>query len=156
MKYATRLNSFASRPEKFWGAANYKPSALELIQRASKVNGLSEVDLNFPDHFAGTPEDIISAARDLGLTVNGLAMRYYSEPEFKLGAFTNPDSRVRQSANRSHQESDGRSRTNGGQFAYNLARPRRLGIPFRSITKRFGRRKPKVFGKSPIITLAST
>ena len=74
------------------GAANYKPSALELIQRASKVNGLSEVDLNFPDHFAGTtPEGIISAARDLGLTVNGLAMRYYSEPEFKLGAFTNPD-----------------------------------------------------------------
>ena len=99
MKYATRLNSFASRPEKCWGAANYKPSALELIQRASKVNGLSEVDLNFPDHFAGTtPEDIISGARDLGLTVNGLAMRYYSEPEFKLGAFTNPESRVRQAA----------------------------------------------------------
>ena len=99
MKYATRLNSFASRPEKCWGAANYKPSALELIQRASKVNGLSEVDLNFPDHFAGTtPEGIISAARDLGLTVNGLAMRYYSDPGFKLGAFTNPDSRVRQSA----------------------------------------------------------
>ena len=57
------------------------------------------MDLNFPDHFAGTtPEDIISGARDLGLTVNGLAMRYYSEPEFKLGAFTNPESRVRQSA----------------------------------------------------------
>ena len=99
MKYATRLNSFASRPEKCWGAANYKPSALELIQRASKVNGLSEVDLNFPDHFAGTtPEGIISAARDLGLTVNGLAMRYYSDPGFKLGAFTNSDSRVRQAA----------------------------------------------------------
>ena len=99
MKYATRLNSFASRPEKCWGAANYKPSALELIQRASKVKGLSEVDLNFPDHFAGTiPEGIISAARDLGLTVNGLAMRYYSDPGFKLGAFTNPDSRVRRSA----------------------------------------------------------
>ena len=31
MKYATRLNSFASRPEKFWGKANYKPSALELM-----------------------------------------------------------------------------------------------------------------------------
>ena len=99
MKYATRLNSFASRPEKCWGAANYKPSALELIQRASQVNGLSEVDLNFPDHFAATtPEAIISAARDLGLTVNGLAMRYYSEPGFKLGAFTNPDPRVRRSA----------------------------------------------------------
>jgi len=99
MKYATRLNSFAARPEKCWGRANYKPSALELIQRASKVKGLSEIDLNFPDHFAGaTPEGIISAARDLGLTVNGLAMRYYSDPGFKLGAFTHPDSRVRQAA----------------------------------------------------------
>ena len=38
MKYATRLNSFASRPEKCWGKANYKPNALELIQRASQVN----------------------------------------------------------------------------------------------------------------------
>jgi L-rhamnose isomerase len=99
MKYATRLNSFAARAEKYWGQPNYKPSALEMIQRASKVNGLSEIDLNFPDHFAGTtPEKIISAARDLGLTVNGLAMRYYSDPEFKLGAFTNPEPRVRQSA----------------------------------------------------------
>ena len=69
-----------------------------MIQRASQVKGLSEVDLNFPDHFAGTtPKEIISAARDLGLTVNGLAMRYYSDPEFKLGAFTNPNPRVRQS-----------------------------------------------------------
>jgi xylose isomerase len=99
MKYATRLNSFASRPEKCWGKAGYRPSALELIQRASQVEGLSEVDLNFPDHFAGTtPREIISAARDLGLTVNGLAMRYYSDPEFKLGAFTNPSRGVRQSA----------------------------------------------------------
>ena len=99
MKYATRLNSFASRPEKFWGAANYKPSALELIQRASKVNGLSEVDLNFPDHFAGTtPEAIISAARDLGLTVNGLAMRYLLRARVQAGRIHQPGSRVRQSA----------------------------------------------------------
>ena len=99
MKYATRLNSFASRPEKCWGAANYKPSALELIQRASKVNGLSEVDLNFPDHFAGTtPEAIISGARSgIDGQRTGDAV-HYSEPGFKLGAFTNPDPRVRQSA----------------------------------------------------------
>jgi sugar phosphate isomerase/epimerase len=72
---------------------------MELIKRASSVRGLSEVDLNFPDHFAGTkPEGIISFARDQGLKVNGIAMRYYSDPGFKLGAFTHPDSRIRQAA----------------------------------------------------------
>ena len=99
MKYASRLNSFSSCPERCWGAATYKPSPLELLKRASTVRGLSAVDLNYPDHFAGPkPEQIISVARDEGLTVNGIAMRYYSDPGFKLGAFTHPDSRVRQAA----------------------------------------------------------
>ena len=99
MKYASRLNSFAACPERCWGTATYKPSPLELIKRASGVGGLSAVDLNFPDHFAGTkPEEIISVARDQGLTVNGIAMRYYSDPGFKLGAFTHPNSHVRQAA----------------------------------------------------------
>jgi sugar phosphate isomerase/epimerase len=30
--------------------------------------------------------------------LNGLAMRYYTDPGFRLGAFTNPDARVRQGA----------------------------------------------------------
>jgi L-rhamnose isomerase len=99
MKYASRLNSFSSCPERCWGTATYKPSPLELLKRASTVRGLSAVDLNYPDHFAGPkPEQIISIARDQGLTVNGIAMRYYSDPGFKLGAFTHPDSRVRQAA----------------------------------------------------------
>jgi xylose isomerase len=99
MKYASRLNSFASCPERCWKSITYKPGTLELIERASQVHGLSAVDLNFPDHFNDTkPEDIISLAHDRGLTINGLAMRYYSEPEFKLGAFTHPDSSVRQAA----------------------------------------------------------
>ena len=38
------------------------------------------------------------AIRDLGLSVNGLAMRYYSNPAFKIGAFTNPDPAVRREA----------------------------------------------------------
>jgi len=35
---------------------------------------------------------------DLGLTVNGLAMRFYGSPSFKLGAYTHPDPAVRQDA----------------------------------------------------------
>ena len=99
MKYASRLNSFAARPELCWSSASHKPSTLELIERASQVRGLSAVDLNFPDHFdKAKPDEIIVSARDSGLMVNGIAMRYYSEPGFKLGAFTNPDSKVRQAA----------------------------------------------------------
>jgi xylose isomerase len=99
MKYATRLNSFTARPERCWETPKYKPNTLELIERASRVRELSAIDLNFPDHFAGSkPEEVISFARDRGLAVNGIAMRYYSDPEFKLGAFTHPDSSVRQAA----------------------------------------------------------
>jgi ATP-dependent DNA helicase RecQ len=35
---------------------------------------------------------------DCGLTLNGLAMRYYTNPAFKRGAFTNPDPAVRREA----------------------------------------------------------
>lgn len=99
MKYASRLNSFAACPELGWGSATHKPSTLELIERASQVRGLSAVDLNFPDHFdKARPEEIIGSARECGLAVNGIAMRYYSDPGFKLGAFTHPESKVRQAA----------------------------------------------------------
>ena len=99
MKYASRLNSFAARPELCWSSASHKPSTLQLIERASRVRGLSAVDLNFPDHFdKAKPDEIIASAHDCGLMVNGIAMRYYSDPGFKLGAFTNPDSKVRQAA----------------------------------------------------------
>jgi xylose isomerase len=99
MKYASRLNSFAACPELCWSSATHKPSTLELIERASHVHGLSAVDLNFPDHFdRAKPNEIITYARDCGLMVNGIAMRYYSDPGFKLGAFTHPNSKVRQAA----------------------------------------------------------
>jgi xylose isomerase len=99
MKYASRLNSFAACPERCWGSPTYRPSTLELVERASQVRGLSAIDLNFPDHFANAkPEEIISCAHHEGLTINGIAMRYYSDPGFKLGAFTHPDSKVRQAA----------------------------------------------------------
>ena len=97
-RFATRLNSFASRPEAFWPAGHGKPTPLEMAQRAATARGLTDVDLNFPDHLGTTPEDTGRRIRELGLTVNGLAMRYYSNPAFKIGAFTNPDPSVRREA----------------------------------------------------------
>jgi xylose isomerase len=98
MRFATRLNSFASRPEDYWPARAGKPGPLELAERAATVEGLTDVDLNFPDHVTEAPAVVARRIRDLGLAINGFAMRYYTNPAFKLGAFTNPDPAVRREA----------------------------------------------------------
>ena len=92
-KFATRLNSFKSK----WHS-NEKPTTIELIKRASKVEGLTHVDLNYPDHSEPSIREISAITNDCGLAINGLAMRYYTNPAFKLGAFTNPNKKVRQEA----------------------------------------------------------
>ena len=97
-RFATRLNSFGSKPDAYWPKGHGKPTPLELAERASKADGLTDVDLNYPDHLGADPLSTGKAIRDLGLTVNGLAMRYYSNPAFKIGAFTNPDPAVRREA----------------------------------------------------------
>ena len=90
-KYAARLNAFKS-------VANNR-GILGMIEAAGLVNGMDAADLNFPDHLSANEEkDIIKALNDNGLKLNGLAMRYYSEPAFALGAFTNPDKLIRQKA----------------------------------------------------------
>ncbi len=98
LRFATRLNSFASKPDAFWPKGHGKPTPLQLAERASKVEGLTDVDLNYPDHLGADPRATGKAIRELGLAVNGLAMRYYSNPAFKIGAFTNPDPKVRREA----------------------------------------------------------
>ena len=97
-RYATRLNSFASRAEEAWPGQKGKPSALQMAERASKTQGLTDVDLNYPDHVDADPAGFARRLGDLGLGVNGLAMRYYTNPAFKLGAFTHPDPQVRREA----------------------------------------------------------
>lgn len=88
-RYAARLNAFKRGKE---GVAG-------MIARAGEVGGLSAADLNFPDHFEGhlaaELSDMLAAQ---GMALNGLAMRYYTEAGFKLGAFTHPDRDVRRAA----------------------------------------------------------
>ena len=95
-KFATRLNSFTSKPETFWGKLIPPLTVDKLIQRAGTVKGLTDLDLNFPDHAGENLKNIINIAKDSSLGINGFAMRYYTNPAFKLGAFTNPDKKVRQ------------------------------------------------------------
>ena len=97
-RFATRLNSFASRAERAWPGQTGKPTTLQMAERAAQAQGLTDVDLNYPDHVDDDPGGFARRLRDLGLGVNGLAMRYYTNPAFKLGAFTNPDPAVRREA----------------------------------------------------------
>ena len=97
-RFATRLNSFASKPDAYWPEGHGKPTPLQMAERAATVAGLTDVDLNYPDHLGPEPRATGRAIRDLGLAVNGLAMRYYSNPAFKIGAFTNPNPAVRREA----------------------------------------------------------
>lgn len=95
LRFATRLNSFASKPPAAWRG---KPSTLMLAERAAGTAGLTDLDLNYPDHVGDDPAALARRIGDLGLSINGLAMRYYSLPAFRLGAFTNPDAAVRRAA----------------------------------------------------------
>ena len=86
-RYAARLNAFKL------GLKN--PTVPDLLARIAEVPGIDAADLNFPDHFEGIPPAIMA---DHGIALNGVAMRYYTDPGFRLGAFSNPDAKVRQAA----------------------------------------------------------
>lgn len=96
--FATRINSFASGAAAYWQDRNGKPSLAQMVRRAASVEGLSELDLNYPDHVGDDPVAVGATVRDCGLQVSGLAMRCYSNPAYKRGPFTNPDAQVRRAA----------------------------------------------------------
>jgi xylose isomerase len=90
-RYAARLNAFKA------GLA--RPTTADLIARAAQVPGMDAADLNYPDHLEGTTPSALSRVLiDHGMVLNGLAMRYYTEPGFRLGAFTHPDPATRRAA----------------------------------------------------------
>ncbi len=98
LKFATRLNSFASGAHLYWKDLKGKPTVLQMIERAATAKGLTHLDLNYPQHI--TSADIKTMRQkieDVGLAVNGMQMRW-DAPEFKIGAFTNPDPVIRRKA----------------------------------------------------------
>ena len=93
LRYAARLNAFktALPPDR-----RDVPHLIELVARVGKLDA---ADLNFPDHVSAANEAAVRAALAAnGVRLNGLAMRYYGEPDFATGAFTNPDPAVRRKA----------------------------------------------------------
>lgn len=98
VRFATRLNSFASCAHTFWKDLKGKPNTYQMIERAATVKGLTDVDLNYPQHIKNDVKELDTFIKDKGLHVNGMAMRFNTIPEFQLGAFTHPDARVRREA----------------------------------------------------------
>lgn len=97
--YAARLNSFKIDTNDYWKGLNRKPNTLDLVARAASVEGLNAVDLNYPDHLEGFSEqEIVDGLAKSDVRLNGYAMRYYTDPGFKLGAFTHPDASIRRKA----------------------------------------------------------
>lgn len=92
--FATRLNSFKAA----FGDGG-RPSALDLVRCAGEVGGLTSVDLNYPDQVTGASmADLRNCVADAGLSVNGLAMRYYGDADYKGGALGNADPAIRRKA----------------------------------------------------------
>lgn len=88
-RFAARLNAFKIGAADYWPGKNTVTTA-DLLTRAATA-GLNAADLNYPDHFVDdSPTDLTLALDDAGMVLNGMAMRYYTDPGYKLGAFTHP------------------------------------------------------------------
>ena len=95
--FAARLNAFKIGSETYWPRKNSITTA-DLLVRAATA-GVNAADLNYPDHFVDdSPADLLKALTDSGMILNGIAMRYYTKPGYKLGAFTHPNAAVRRAA----------------------------------------------------------
>ncbi|MFL4472104.1 TIM barrel protein [Tateyamaria armeniaca] len=96
-RFAARLNAFKIGAADYWPGKNTVTTS-DLLARAATA-GLNAADLNYPDHFEhDRPSDLSRTLDDNGMVLNGMAMRYYTDPGYKLGAFTHPDAAVRRAA----------------------------------------------------------
>jgi hypothetical protein len=90
LKFATRLNSFASGAHLYWKDLKGKPTVMQMIERAATAKGLTHLDLNYPQHI--TTDDIKAMRQkieEVGLAVNGMQMT--------LGCSRIQDRRIHQS-----------------------------------------------------------
>lgn len=88
-KFAARINSFLRETS----------SLAEALKAVAKVPGVEYVDMNYPTHVTADSVAMVkSSLADAGLKLNGLALRYYEYPEFRLGAFTHASKAVRDKA----------------------------------------------------------
>lgn len=94
--FATRLNSFAL------GGGLAHPTTrtptAKLINIAGSVEGLTALEVNYPEHFTdGTATELSAAIKDAGLINTGVQVRWPAS-QFSDGAFSNASADVRADA----------------------------------------------------------
>ena len=72
-RFATRLNSFASGAHLEWPGQSGKPTIMQMAERAAKVKGLTDVDLNYPDHVGEDPAALARRQASM-MTFNALVL----------------------------------------------------------------------------------
>ncbi|NMB01320.1 MAG: sugar phosphate isomerase/epimerase [Firmicutes bacterium] len=83
MKLATRINSFFTDGR----------TLIDVLDRLGAIEGLTHVDLNYPEHFIGQDlEEVKKALQRNNLKVNGLALRF--RDQFKNGELGNSDAKI--------------------------------------------------------------
>ena len=55
LRFATRLNSFGSKPDAYWPKGHGKPTPSSSPSEPPRREGLTDVDLNYPDHLGRDP-----------------------------------------------------------------------------------------------------
>ena len=106
MKFATRINSFLKRKEQTIASA---------MEEIGNIDGLTHVDLNYPEHMADTSEsEMLALLERNGLHLNGIALRF--QDIFQDGEFTNHDPVLAQQAERLCLEAVGLCRRLGGEI----------------------------------------
>ncbi|MEB7722069.1 sugar phosphate isomerase/epimerase family protein [Staphylococcus equorum] len=96
MKFSTRLNSFKNKPELFFESEEIV-NTVSLIKRMAEVEGLTHVELNYPEHFQkNTVSEIKEALEKHHLDVSGVALRF--SEIYDDGEFTNPNETIRNKA----------------------------------------------------------
>lgn len=84
MKLATRLNSILPTVD---------GDILKALDKLSEVKGITSVDLNYPEHFKNASIEAVSKKlKEVGLEVNGLALRFRSH--FKDGELGNSNKNI--------------------------------------------------------------
>ena len=113
MNYAGRMNSFIFKGQNVFDA----------IAAYRKMNGITHLEFNYPEHIEGYDIDEIRKAMG-PLKVNGFAIRWRNL--WKNGNFTNPDPELRRQAIDVTKEGIDICRELGGQRDYSVAGERRI------------------------------
>jgi len=92
--FSARLNSFNTKPDLFWESKK-EITTVELIDRIKSVEGLTHVELNYPQHFLNTTIDKIKESLDKNhIKLSGIALRF--DNIFNEGEFTNNEESLRE------------------------------------------------------------